>query len=162
MVRKFTEEERRGQREQSERHYEHFHSGLNAGTICNSYAPCWTKREILVSEFKKRVLLDFDGPIHRYRYGWMDGTAYDEPTPGALEAVIQLQNYDLDVVVFSTRDAAQIVEWLKKNHFPELRVTNVKEPAEVLIDDRAIRFISWNQTLVDLEELHSIPKEQHP
>lgn len=40
MVREFTEEERRRQRESTERHYERHHSGELAGTPCNSYADC--------------------------------------------------------------------------------------------------------------------------
>lgn len=109
-----------------------------------------------MSKHKPRILVDFDGVIHKYSYGWMDGTAYDSPMKGALEALEEMTAAGLEVVIFSTRDSNQITEWLEKNHFPAYRVTNVKEPAEVIIDDRAIRFETWNQVLVDLESLHGI------
>jgi hypothetical protein len=106
-----------------------------------------------------RVLVDFDKVIHRYRYGWMDGTAYDGPIDDAREALDVIHGAGYEIVIFSTRDAEQITEWLAGNGFPAYRVTNVKEPAVALIDDRAIRFINWKDALEQLFKLYPVRQE---
>lgn len=95
----------------------------------------------------KTVCVDFDGVIHRYSKGYFDSTAYDVPMDGAKESLLKLINQGYRIVVFSARDAADIKEWLHF-HFmgtplEHLEVTNVKIPALVYIDDRALRFTNW-------------------
>ncbi|QYC54003.1 polynucleotide kinase [Gordonia phage Nithya] len=97
------------------------------------------------------ALIDFDGVIHKYSKGWSDGTAYDGPMPFAKEGLKEIEELGYEVVIFSTRDANQIKEWLKKHEFPEYEVTNVKKPATFILDDRAIRFKSWWQSLAMIE-----------
>lgn len=97
-----------------------------------------------------RLLLDFDGVVHRYSKGWHDGTAYDEPMPGAYDGLLTLTERGYEVVIFSTRPAEQIVAWLEKWEFPVYRVTNVKEPAIAIIDDRAVHHVDWVGTLSEL------------
>jgi hypothetical protein len=109
--------------------------------------------------YQPRVLVDFDGVIHWYRHGWFDGTAYDSPMPGAREALFELADSGYEVVIFSTRDSQQIADWLIVNGFPAYRVTNIKEPCVCLIDDRAIRFVDWNQAIDDVS-LHYPIKER--
>jgi hypothetical protein len=109
--------------------------------------------------YRPRLLVDFDGVLHAYSRGWADGTTYDGPIPGALEALAALDADGYEVVVFSTRDADQIVEWLAAHGFPAYRVTNVKEPAVAQIDDRAIRFHAWRQALDDVRLLYPIRQE---
>jgi hypothetical protein len=99
---------------------------------------------------RPRVLVDFDGVVHAYSRGWDDGTAYDEPMHGAFQSLAVLDGYGYEVVIFSSRDAEQITAWLERHDFPPYRVTNVKEPAVAQIDDRAIRFVSWDSALVEL------------
>jgi phosphoglycolate phosphatase-like HAD superfamily hydrolase len=53
--------------------------------------------------YRPRLLVDFDGVIHRYSRGWWDGSAYDEPMPGALETLADLEAVGYEIVVFSTR-----------------------------------------------------------
>jgi len=106
--------------------------------------------------WRPKVLVDFDGVIHRYSKGWADGATYDPPMPGALEALEQMELDGYEVVIFSTRDADQIKAWLLVWRFPIYRVTNVKEPAVAQIDDRAIRFVDWGQAATDLRELHPV------
>jgi hypothetical protein len=106
--------------------------------------------------YKPKVLVDFDGPIHKYSRGWLDGTAYDGPTEGSKEALEAMEEVGFDVVIFSSRDAEQIREWLALYGYKPYRVTNVKEPALCQIDDRAIRWINWDQSINDLSILHPI------
>jgi hypothetical protein len=108
-----------------------------------------------MTEPKKRTLLvDFDGVIHRYGWGWHDGTAYDIPFDGAKEGLEELERKGYEITIFSTRDAGQIRAWLKKWAFPQWPITNQKLPAFAIIDDRAIRFVFWRQVIDDLEHFY--------
>lgn len=109
------------------------------------------------------VLVDFDGVIHRYRHGWMDGTAYDTPFDGAPEALKALEDMGYTVVIFSSRDKDQIREWLRQYNLEPYEVTNIKIPAVAQIDDRAIRFVQWSQAIQDLKTLYPIerPKKNY-
>lgn len=114
------------------------------------------------------VAVDFDGVIHAYSKGWHDGTIYDEPVPGAFDALRSLMER-YAVFVHTTRDAAQVGRWIKRrssiecewftdlrnlpqfwNHQDSLLITPVKLPAIAYIDDRGIRFENWGQALADL------------
>ena len=106
-----------------------------------------------------RVLVDFDGVIHRYSRGWADGTAYDEPMPGAREALERLTAQGYEVVIFSTRDRKQISAWLKHHGFPYYLITNQKLPATAIIDDRAIHHVDWAGSLTELARRY--PSSQH-
>jgi hypothetical protein len=111
------------------------------------------------------LAIDFDGVIHAYSKGWQDGTIYDPPLPGALDGLRALMEQDA-VFVFTTRDVGQVAEWLINHRFScrtgydgtfwnergVLLITNRKLAATVYVDDRALRFESWEQTLVALKE----------
>jgi hypothetical protein len=111
----------------------------------------------MTEQRKPKLLVDFDGVIHAYRRGWADGTAYDPPKPGAWVAIRTLLARGYDLVVFSTRPAEQIVPWLERYGFPPLRVTDRKEPAVALIDDRAIRFEDWDTALAEVLDRYPAP-----
>lgn len=110
--------------------------------------------------YKPRVLVDFDGVIHAYSQGWADGTVYDQPMVGARPALQMMEDAGYEVVIFSTRDAEQIVAWLAANDFPAYRVTNVKEPAVAQIDDRAIHFQTWGQAYVELCQRYPVTQRE--
>jgi hypothetical protein len=114
------------------------------------------------------VAVDFDGVIHAYSRGWADGTIYDEPVPGAFAALRALMR-EYAVFVHTTRRDVEVAAWIEDRSGihawalnPELGmefwegrgsllVTNRKLPAMAYIDDRGIRFESWDQTLADLK-----------
>lgn len=115
----------------------------------------------------RTIAVDFDGVIHRYGRGWADGSIYDEPIPGALEGLrILLAHYA--VFIHTSRNPRQVAEWLAEHgletcvegdiHAPmtfwndrgPLLVTSRKLPAWRYVDDRALLFTSWGQTLRDL------------
>jgi hypothetical protein len=121
------------------------------------------------------VAVDFDGVLHAYSRGWQDGSIYDSPVPGALEALRQLMS-EYAVFIFTSRNTAQVAAWLSEAGFETstddsafrhdrdwdgvfwdargtLLVTNRKLSASAYIDDRAIRFTSWDQALADLSAL---------
>ncbi len=110
---------------------------------------------------KLTVGLDFDGVIHAYTKGWHDGTAYDEPMPGAFETIKHfLRRYS--VVIISTRDPHVIRDWLELwkapfafrviprwddgpfwNEENVVGITQQKKACCIYFDDRAVRFTSW-------------------
>lgn len=111
---------------------------------------------------KRTIAIDFDGVIHKYSKGYHDGTAYDVPMEGAIEAIkLLMQKYT--VFVLSTRDPKQIQHWFgvhtdlgteiinDNREFYEnehlVGISQRKLPAIYYIDDRALYFKSWKMTL---------------
>lgn len=116
------------------------------------------------------IAVDFDGVIHAYSKGWQDGTIYDKPMPGAQDALHELMRRDA-VFIHTSRDPQSVALWITNrlgitttwemkgarpcefwNDRARLLVTNRKLPATVYIDDRGLRFESWEQTLAALGE----------
>jgi hypothetical protein len=95
----------------------------------------------------RTLAIDLDGVLHAYSRGWSGGDLYDDPVPGAVEAMWALC-HDWNLVVFTARrELAPVANWLNTHGFPEMDVTNQKPPAYAYIDDRAIEFKSWPVTL---------------
>lgn len=115
------------------------------------------------------IAVDFDGVIHTYERGWADGLIYGEFMPGAVSALTKMM-FRYAVYVHTTRSPRQVAYWIEDqsgyafecqpmpwwsrrkfwNEQGLLLVTNRKLPAVAYIDDRAIRFESWDQALADL------------
>jgi hypothetical protein len=96
----------------------------------------------------KKIMIDFDGVIHKYSEGWSDGSIYDNAVEGAIDKIDLLMSKGFECVVFTTReDKVAVAEWLTNRGFPNLRITNLKEPALAYIDDRAIRFTNWEDII---------------
>ena len=109
---------------------------------------------------EKTIALDFDGVLHRYSRGWADGTIYDPPVEGAVQAVRTLLDKGYGLVIHTCRvngdpDAAfteeqpdardqSIRTWLIENGFPEEWALMVeiwpKPTAFLYVDDRGRRF----------------------
>jgi len=118
-------------------------------------------REIRKVGFKdelKNIAVDFDGVIHKNSKGYYDGTIYDEPIDGARESLKRLSE-KYDVVVFTAKakpdrglingkTGTQLVwEWLKGHDMDKFvtKVTAEKPRAVKYIDDKAVKFISWEK-----------------
>lgn len=109
------------------------------------------------------IAVDFDGVIHAYSKGWADGSIYDDEMPGAIDGLRSLMEQD-SVFIFTTRNAGQVGSWLVDRGFVVrmhhegdfwnerdiLLITNKKFPATAYLDDRAVRFVNWEQALADL------------
>ena len=120
----------------------------------------------LIPDVKRQTIaVDFDGVIHKYSKGWHDGTIYDEPMDGAIDGLrVLLDKYS--VFVFTTRDVIPVAMYLVShgiraridsdqnrtfwNESGTILVTNRKLAAIAYVDDRAVRFESWNQVLNEL------------
>jgi hypothetical protein len=103
------------------------------------------------------VAIDFDGVVHQYRRGWHDGTCYDGPMPGAIDALDDFRTRR-PVAIVTARPIAMVADWFDVHapHIPlyvdinlhrewwgelgTLLLTNRKIVAQHYIDDRALRF----------------------
>jgi len=117
-------------------------------------------REHSFPDEAKQIGVDFDGVIHRSSKGFYDGTVYDDPIEGSLEAIQRLSE-TYDVIVFSAKARTDrmlingktgielIEEWLHFHGFMRYikEVTAEKPRAVAYIDDKAIKFINWEQAL---------------
>ena len=124
-------------------------------------------------EKKKPIIcIDFDGVIHSYEKGWMDGEIYGEVVPGFFEWVERVR-YDFELVIHSSRakidDGIALMvtwfhekekEWLKsggeRNPVEPLIIefSYMKPPAFITIDDRAICFKGdWSAAELSPESL---------
>ena len=121
-------------------------------------------KETTSSEDKNTIAIDFDGVIHRNSKGFHDGTIYDEPINGVKKGLEYLSK-SCKLVVYSCKANPKrplvdgktgielIWEWLNKYNLEKYidDVTYYKPNAKYYIDDKAIRFISWNQTIGEID-----------
>lgn len=111
-------------------------------------------------ENTKQIAIDFDGVIHKNTKGFHDGTIYDEPIEGAIEAIKELSK-TYEIVIFTAKakpdrplvnnktGSELIWDWFKKYNIHQYikKVTSEKPRAICYIDDKGIKFESWTQTL---------------
>lgn len=107
-----------------------------------------------IARARKRILVDLDGVLFPYSKGYGDGSLYEAPMPGAVEAIKKLADQGFTYVVFTTRmfiteepdvQRAIIQRWLDLHKFPKPeRITCEKMPCLAFVDDRAIRFTNWD------------------
>ena len=90
-----------------------------------------------------KILCDFDGVICK-RTGIPTKEGLGRPMPGGLDAITLFMELGHKVLIFTSNPKpGEVKKWLKRYHFPELQVTNIKEPCHMIIDDRAVRFTNW-------------------
>ena len=115
---------------------------------------------------KTNIGIDFDGVIHKNSKGYFDGTVYDTPIGGSKEA-IKLISKKYDIIIFTAKakpdrplingkTGVELVwEWLNLHGFAKYikEVTSEKPRAVAYIDDKAIKFINWDTTIKELNEI---------
>ena len=120
-------------------------------------------------ENNNQVAIDFDGVVHGNSKGFYDGTVYDPPIEGSVEAIKWFHSQGLDIVLFTAKVKPDrplvdgktgeelIWEWLAKYEINSYikEITCEKPRAIVYIDDRGIRFESWEQTLKQFNEIYN-------
>ena len=125
-----------------------------------------------INDFKKMVSdkdentigIDFDGVIHKNSKGFHDGTIYDEPIEGVKKGLEYLsKSYKL--IVYSCKanpnrpfingktGVELMYDWLVENDLWQYidKIVHDKPNAKYYIDDKAIRFIDWNQTIEEID-----------
>jgi len=119
--------------------------------------------EKVVKNETDTLAIDFDGVIHDHNLGFHDGTVYGDPIPGAIEAVKKLSK-KYKIVIFTCKANPKrplidgktgpelIWEWLEKHDLKSCveDVTYDKINALYYIDDKAISFNNWDNTLKHL------------
>ena len=99
--------------------------------------------------FKKTILFDLDGVLNTYD-GKYDKNCIPPIKDGAYKLIRELSQ-DYKIVIFTTRNSLIASKWIIENGLDEYieNVTNVKEPAYLIIDDRCINF---NGNYLQLEQ----------
>ncbi len=108
--------------------------------------------------YRRKILVDFDGVVHRYDSGWKGVTVIpDPPVDGVKEAIAKIRESHA-VYILSTRGTeddgvAAIQAYLDKHDIEVDGIVKKKIPASLLIDDRAFRFNGdWNEVLEFLDD----------
>ena len=109
------------------------------------------------------IAIDFDKVIHKNSKGYHDGTIYDDPVEGVKEALEVLsKKYTLVVFTCKAKPSRPFIngkggrtlvwEWLRKHDLVQYisEVTHEKPWALYYIDDKAIKFTSWDQVLEEI------------
>ena len=115
---------------------------------------------------ENNIGIDFDGVIHKCSKGYYDGTIYDEPVEGSYEALERLsKEYTIIIntckakpdrgLVNGKTGVALVWEWLEKYDMAKFvaKVTAEKPRAVAYIDDKSVRFTSWDKAFKDLGKL---------
>lgn len=115
------------------------------------------------SEESNTIAIDFDGVIHSFELGFHDGTIYGTPIEGSIEAIKRIaKKYTIVVYTAKAKQDRPLIngktgtelvwEWLKKYKLDEYikDITAEKPRCICYIDDKAIQFKNWNQSLTDL------------
>ena len=118
-----------------------------------------------VNASEKTIALDFDGVIHNDTKGFHDGTIYGTPIEGTKDALVKLSK-SFKLVIYSCKSNPKrplkngmtgtelIWEWLEQwgmKQFISDVVVN-KPNALVYIDDKGLKFESWNQIMRQINE----------
>lgn len=108
---------------------------------------------------KLTLLVDFDGVLHNY-HGFVNAPL-DLPVPKSRAAMYKLaQTFRL--VCFTARDKELVEIWLRNYGFPKMKVTNRKEPAHLIIDDRCMLFSGvWSDEYITRITSFTPHWEQH-
>jgi len=114
----------------------------------------------------KTIAIDLDGVIFKYDE-WRGIDHFGEPVKGARLALEELKHQGFEIVIYTTRTnpganpgytkyqlAAKVDRALKKHNIPFDRIEIAGKPiAKYYIDDRAIRFSGWGETLFTIRHL---------
>jgi len=115
-------------------------------------------------ENNNQVAIDFDGVIHANSKGFFDGSIYDKPVDGALEAIKFLSKH-FKIIIFTCkaksdrplvngRNGIELVrEWLDKYDMLKYisDITVEKPRARFYVDDRAMAFSDWDSCIEEVK-----------
>jgi CMP-N-acetylneuraminic acid synthetase len=109
---------------------------------------------------KDTLAIDFDGVVHKNSKGYYDGTVYDTPVEGAIDAIKKLsEDYTIMLYTFKGHPERPSIEgkdgiqgtweWLDKYGIKDCVKDIVwgKPNAKVYIDDKGYKFENWQDTL---------------
>jgi hypothetical protein len=92
------------------------------------------------------LAIDFDGVLHDQKNP-VEGRKMGRPVEGAYAAMVQLKVQGHTLIVHSVWGGPAMAEWLRFYQIPYDEITSTKPKADFYIDDKAIKFTSWEDTL---------------
>ena len=101
---------------------------------------------------KKKILLDLDGVLNTYTKDF-NPNFIPPLKDGAVEFLTKLSK-DYEIVIFTVREKVLAEKWIVQNNLQKYitGVTNTKEPAWLIVDDRCICFNgAYDKLLDDIE-----------
>jgi len=106
----------------------------------------------------KTIAIDFDGVINSYSSGWKGVKQTDRPVTGSADAIKELISQGNKVIIFSTRANNSVGRYIIRKYISAMglpdtvKITAIKPPADVYIDDRALNFNgNWKETVIEAE-----------
>ncbi len=93
--------------------------------------------------------IDLDGVIHDHLHP-VEGKRMGAPMEGAVEAITALRDKGDTIIVHTVKATTEsgrcaVIDWLNHYNIPFDDVTAIKPNCDVYLDDRAVRFTSWNE-----------------
>ena len=120
-------------------------------------------QSVVNNEESNTIAIDFDGVIHSFELGFHDGTIYGTPIEGSIEAIKRIaKKYTIVIYTAKAKQDRPLIngktgtelvwEWLKKYKLDQYikDITAEKPRCICYIDDKAIQFKNWDQSLTDL------------
>lgn len=125
---------------------------------------------------QNNIAIDFDMVVHYAYDGARDGECYGPPMPGAVEAIKAIsKEYDIIIHTCKARPNGPIYRFERENRFSQFtgeelvwewlaehglnthvsEVTAIKPVAVLYLDDKAVRFLNWDQATQDIKTLKS-------
>lgn len=96
----------------------------------------------------KILAIDFDQTIHDQAHP-VPGRKMGPPIVGAQDAIVEFKRRGYKIIihtVWGSDDRKQaIIDWLNYYQIYFDEVTNIKPKADAYIDDKAIRFTTWEE-----------------
>ncbi len=98
---------------------------------------------------RKTIMIDLDGVLNTYK-GLYEENHISPIRDGAVEFLENLSKKFL-LVLFTSRDVELACRWVREHDVEKYfsKITNVKEPSYLIIDDRCVRFNGDFGTVLD-------------
>jgi hypothetical protein len=97
-----------------------------------------------------KLAIDFDGVIHDFKHP-IEGKRMGPPIEGTKESLKKLRSKGHKLTVFTIwgdiKGKKIISDYMKFYELPFDEITNIKPQADYYIDDKAIHFTDWSETL---------------
>ena len=100
---------------------------------------------------KKKILLDLDGVLNTYTGNY--NADYIPPIKDGAVEFLQRLSHTFEIKIFTVRDIELAEKWVKENNIQLYisGVTNTKEPAWLIADDRCVCFNGcYDKLLADI------------
>jgi hypothetical protein len=88
----------------------------------------------------KTILLDLDGVLNTYAGEYKEG--YIPPIRSEAIKFLEEISKKYEILIFTTRNKRLVKQWLSNNKCIKYisKITNKKEPAYLIVDDRCVTF----------------------